>query len=413
MVEPRPTPRPGSRWTSPFTIQPAPRLHAGAGAISHLAEEVDVADGRDLVLLTDAGVRAAGVADLVGEALRPLGRRIVVVDTVPPNPTPEAVEDAAGRLRSLDHPVVVAVGGGSVLDAAKALALVLSTGLDIATLADPEGLDDAALDTPARPLLAVPTTAGTGAETNGFAVLTDPQRHRKVYVGDHRTVPTAAVLDPALTIGVPAAVTASTGMDALTHALESLASRNTNPIAATEALRTVELVFAHLPRACERPEDLAARGAMLLAAHLAGRALTATGLGVAHAIGHALSNRHGTAHGVALASVLPTVLAHNAPAAQEPFDAAHDIVRIDAGPTPRSHERGAPTGAATDEDHPLVLLVGELSAAVGTDRRLRDLGVAPADIELLAADAVADPVIDNNPLTITTETAARLIRACH
>src|SRR5699024_7954776 len=142
---------------------------------------------------------------------------------------------------------------------------------------------------------------------------TDAVRHRKVYVGDHRSVPTAAVMDATLTTGVPAAVTASTGMDALTHALESLASRNTNPIAATEALRGVELVFDHLPRAISHPDDLEARGGMLLAAHLAGRALSATGLGVAHAIGHALSNRHGTPHGVALAAVLPTVLGHNAP----------------------------------------------------------------------------------------------------
>lgn len=413
-------PPPGPR---PFTIEAGPRLHAGIGSTARLVEEVDGAGGRDVLLVTDAGVRATGIPDRIIEILRPLRRSTVIVDDIPANPTVDAVERATARARTLDDPVLIAVGGGSVLDAAKAISLTVPTGLDSRTLAGAVEVDpivdaaDRITATPPRPLIAVPTTAGTGAETNGFAVLTDPLHHRKVYVGDHRSVPIAAILDPELTVGMPPAVTASTGMDALTHALESLASRNSDPISATQALRAVELVFANLPVARDVPHDLEARSAMLLAAHLAGRALTTTGLGVAHAIGHALSNRHGLAHGVALATVLPTVVEHNAPAADEAFTAAHEAAR--AGTRTREVTTGMRPEPAPGERrstaalHPLVPFVARLSTEVGTDHRLRDLGVTEDRVDILAADAIADPVIDNNPLPIDHDTAAFLIRGCH
>src|SRR5699024_569268 len=161
---------------APFTIEPGPRLHAGVDARQRLTDEVGDSAGRTILVLTDPGVRAAGVADLVVDVLRPLGRSIEIVEDIPPNPTVDAVDAIAARVRGLDDPVIVAVGGGSVLDAAKAVTIAAPAGLDVRSLAEePPGSSSVR----ALPLFAVPTTAGTGSETNGFAVLTDAVRHRK------------------------------------------------------------------------------------------------------------------------------------------------------------------------------------------------------------------------------------------
>ena len=160
--------------------------------------------------------------------------------------------------------------------------------------------------------MAVPTTAGTGAETNAFGVVTDPQTRRKFYVGHASTLPAAAVLDPGLTVGLPPPATAATGMDALTHALESYLSVRANPWSDGIALQVIRMIAVHLPRAHADGQDLAARSQMLLAAHMAGIAMASTGLGLCHAVGRALGGRFDIAHGVALTAALPPVLRFNA-----------------------------------------------------------------------------------------------------
>jgi alcohol dehydrogenase len=208
---------------------------------------------------------------------------------------------------------LVAVGGGSSIDAAK--------GIAIAAVNPQRGRD---LDyrrefaVPGLPIVAVPTTAGTGAETNAVGVVTDPATHRKFYVGHASTMPAAAILDPALTVGLPRAVTAATGMDALTHALESYLSLHPNPWSDGIALQAIRMIAANLPRACDDGADLEARSQMLLAAHLAGVAFANTGLGLCHAISHSLGGRWNIAHGVALSMLLPDVLRFNLPVRAAP-----------------------------------------------------------------------------------------------
>src|SRR5258708_15994901 len=157
-------------------------------------------------------------------------------------------------------------------------------------------------------MVGVPTTAGTGAETNAFGVVTDRQTHRKFYVGHASSMPAAAILDPELTVGLPPAATAATGMDALVHALESGMSWRANRWSEGIALQAIRMISAHLPRAFADGTDREARSQMLLASHLAGVAMASTGLGVCHAIGHSLGTRFDIAHGVALTLVLPQVL---------------------------------------------------------------------------------------------------------
>ena len=206
----------------------------------------------------------------------------------------------------------MAVGGGSPIDAAKGIALAA---------VNPErgrALDyRSAFAAAALPIVAVPTTAGTGAETNAFGVVTDPQTRRKFYVGHASSLPAAAILDPELTVGLPPSATAATGMDALIHALESYLSRRANPWSDGIALQVIRMIGVNLPRAFADAADREARAQMLLAAHLAGVGMATTGLGICHAIGHSLGGRFGIAHGVALTLVLPQVLRFNLVACEE------------------------------------------------------------------------------------------------
>ena len=247
----------------------------------------------------------------------------------------------------------MAVGGGSPIDAAKGIALAA-----VNPGARGRGLDYRnEFGVPALPIVAVPTTAGTGAE-NAFGVVTDPVAHRKFYVGHATSMPVAAILDPELTVGLPPSVTAATGLDALTHALECYLSLHPNPWSDGIALHVIRMVAASLPRACDDGADLEARSRMLLAAHMAGVAMAYTGPGICHAIGHSLGGRWDLAHGVTLAMVMPGA-ARNAAAAVEAITALLD--------------------------------------KVGLTRRLADFGITAADHPRIAVGALDDEVLANPP----------------
>lgn len=382
-----------------FETGPAPRLVFGPGALDELGSQVRALGGRRALVVTDPGVAAAGVTDRAVGPLRDSGLPTTVFSDI--SPSPLAAEAAAGIevARQLHGAVVVAVGGGSAMDAAKAIALGATNEVAVERLDDPGSTPE-----PGLPVIAVPTTAGTGSETNGFGVLTDPTRMVKLYPGNDSTLPRVALLDPSLTVGVPSDVTAATGMDVLTHALESLMSRGSNPVAADLALHAVRLVAGSLSRAVADGSDLQARAAMLLAAHQAGRAFASTGLGAAHAIGHALSNRVGTPHGLALAMVLPEVLRYNLEASVDALAAAADAFDI------TSRRGGSESGEA--RANWLITAVEELSATVGTDRPLREAGVGTDLVDVLAADAMADVVIRNNPRTPTRDELVAIVAAC-
>jgi alcohol dehydrogenase len=276
---------------------------------------------------------------------------------------------------------LVAVGGGSPIDAAK--------GIAIAAVNPERGRD---LDyrrefaVPGLPIVAVPTTAGTGAETNAFGVVTDPAAHRKFYVGHASTMPAAAILDPALTVGLPRPVTAATGMDALTHALECYLSLHPNPWSDGIALQAIRMIAANLPRACDDGTDLSARSQMLLAAHMAGVAMANTGLGLCHAIGHSLGGRWNIAHGVALSMLLPDVLRFNLPVRTARL--ADLAFALGVGDTHSGTDRNA---AAAIE------AVAGLRNRVGLTAVLADFGITEADFTQIAADALDDEVLANAP----------------
>jgi len=302
-----------------------------------------------------------------------------------------AVVAAGGR------PAVVAVGGGSSIDAAKGIAVAA---------VNPER--DRDLDyrrtfaQPALPLVAVPTTAGTGTETNAFGVITDLAAQRKFYVGGATSLPAAAILDPELTVGLPPVATAATGMDAMVHALESYMSSRANPWSEGIALQAIRMISTYLPRAFADGTDREARSQMLMAAHLAGVAMASTGLGVCHAIGHSLGGRFGIAHGVALTLVLPQVLQFNAPVCEERL--ADVAFALGVGDTARAVADNA--GAAVDA-------IAGLAGALGLTRRLPDFGISMADFPQISADALDDEVLLNTPRMPTAADIESILTAAH
>lgn len=353
----------------------------GVGSVSELAPIVGAVGGSRVLLVTDAGVAGAGVAGVVAGVLEGGNVEVGVYAGVRPNPSLADCDAAVEETRHLEPRAVVAVGGGSVIDAAKALALMLAN--------DGPARDFEYRRMPvneALPLIAVPTTAGTGAETNSFGVIEDQETHRKLYVGHSSTLPRWVVLDPQLTIGVPAGPTAAAGIDTMAHAFESLSSRRSNPYAEGLNLEVVRMVFHHLPRAVADGGDLEARSQLLLAAHMAGMAMATTGLGLAHGVGHSLSARLGAPHGVALGVLLPHVLRFNTPVLEELY------ARVAVG-------LGLAGPGAGDRDNAgrLVSAIREFVALLSMPPGLGKLGLDTSLIPLVAADALEDEVTANAP----------------
>ena len=315
-----------------LVLDPMPPAHFGAGAVDAVAAVVRGTGCQAAVIVTDRGLAGTAVVASVAGALAAGGIPVTVFSGVRPNPTTADVAAGADTVAAVaaggGRPAVVAVGGGSSIDAAK--------GIAVAAVNPERGRDldyRRTFSQPALPLVAVPTTAGTGTETNPFGVITDPVTQRKFYVGAATARPAAAILDPELTASLPPGGTAATGMDALVHALESCMSRRANPWAEGIALQAIRMISAHLARAVTDGGDLEARSQMLLASHLAGIAFASTGLGICHAIGHALGGRFDIAHGVALTMVLPGVLRFNLPACGERLAAV--AFALGAGDTAR------------------------------------------------------------------------------
>lgn len=374
--------------TQRLTIGPSARAIFGAGCLRELPVALTHLSGRKALVVSDQGLVAAGVAGEVVRILESAAVETAVFGGVQANPDVETLARGARAARGFRPGAVVALGGGSVLDAAKGIALMATNdgpARDFDYRNEPPS--------PGLPVVAVPTTAGTGSETNGFAVIDDPAQRRKFYVGHESVIPRAVILDPELTVSLPSPATAASGMDVLAHALESVSSVRGNPYAEGICLQVTETVFRFLPEAVRDGGNLEARAQMLLAAHLAGLAFSTTGLGMAHAAAHALSARTGAVHGATLAVLLPHVLSFNLPARSDIY------ARLAARVSGRSHPRAA------------VAAVDNLARDVEMPGTLRELGATEEMVPDLVEDALADDVIANTPRPPSAEELRELFRA--
>ena len=289
---------------------PQPVLLVGPGSAAKLGQTIADFGHRRLLLVTDAVITRLGLAAPLTEALRSAGTEFVVFDAITPDAPIPLVEQGLELYRSEGCDAVIALGGGSVMDAAKVIALAAANDKRPRELAGYfRGLRSPA------PIYAVPTTAGTGSEVTVAAIISDPVKGKKYMVADSRIVPDMAALDPTLMLGLPPAVTAATGMDALTHAVEAFVSGWATPATDRWALAAAGMIWQHLPRVVRDGSDLVSREKMALASTYAGLAFTRANVGNVHAIAHQLGGRYHVPHGLANAVMLPVVLRFSVAAA--------------------------------------------------------------------------------------------------
>ena len=362
------------------------RARFGAGIVAELPTVLAELGATSAFVVTDPGVVRSGVAGRVVDLLRSAGIGVELHDDIEPNPPTAVIERGSARLRTFasdpSRIVVVALGGGSTMDSAKVIALHAPNQRAVMAL----GYHDDTVG-PGMPVVAIPTTAGTGAETNTYGVITDESVGRKGYVGHDSVLPKVALLDPELTLGLPPEATAATGVDALTHSLESLLSKNPNPFAEAVALGVIRTIGEWLPRAVEDGSDLEARSRMLLASHYAGVGQqSGTGVGAVHAIGHAIGTRGRLPHGTALATVMPEVF--------ETYLGVRDReLALVAVALAAADPRDPPDEAARAGIDAVERLLGR----VGQRRTLRAQGLGRDAHDTIAQDAADDAAIENSP----------------
>lgn len=300
----------GAGKVTRFLPIPQPTLLVGPGSSARLGQAVAGFGHRKILIVTDAVVSKLGLLRPLTEALKAGGAEFAVFDEITPDAPIPLIERGIAAYREQGCDAIVAVGGGSSMDASKAIAVsIANPKKSLRQLAGYfKGLNTAA------PIYAVPTTAGTGSEVTVAAVIADHERHSKLVIVDTRMVPKMAALDPALMTGLPPAVTAATGIDALTHAVEAFIGNWATPYTDNMALSAVSLIFENLRTCYREGHDMEAREKMALASTYAGIAFTRANVGYVHAIAHQFGGRYHTPHGLANAMVLPHVLRYSAPA---------------------------------------------------------------------------------------------------
>lgn len=378
-----------------LVLDQKPTAHFGAGAVKKVGELAKAEGAKKALVITDSFIAQSDIRKKIEESLSQAGIAVEVFDGVTPNPTTACVDAGSDFAAKSDADILIAVGGGSSMDTAKGVSLGAKNpqrgiGLDYQTQFEKPGL----------PIIAIPTTAGTGSEVNAFGVITDETSHVRFYVGHSSALAKAAILDPELTLGLPPKATAATGMDAMIHAVESYLSIRNNPYSDGIALQTIEMVMKNLPTAYKDGSNLEARANMLLASHIVGVGFSHTGLGLVHGIGHSLGGHFNVPHGVALCTVLEEVLRFNLPARQARM--AKIAQALGVAETNKTEAENAEKAIQS-----LVLLAKE----VGLASKLSDHGITEADLPLLAKTAVDDAVTLNNPIKPTEQDVLGILRS--
>ena len=290
-----------------FDYQPRTRVVFGAGCFSQLGKIAKQFGAQRVLLVTDRGLKEAGHSERAAKYLEGAGLDVFTFDDVSPNPTTNDVDKCVEFARNHQIQLLVGLGGGSSMDCAKGANFLLTNG---GRMQDYRGVGKATKEM--LPMIAVPTTSGTGSEAQSFAVIADPETHMKMPCGDPKAACRVAVLDPELTITMPRSVAAATGIDAMTHAIESYVTLKRNPVSKMFARQAWQLLSQAFPIVMEHPDDIEARGNMLLGAHLAGAAIENSMLGAAHATANPLSAHFHIVHGIAVGVMLPHIIRWNA-----------------------------------------------------------------------------------------------------
>lgn len=374
----------------------APISLIGAGSLERLAEYLKPMKLRKALIVTDAFLAQSKLMARVTGVLASVGLLYVMYDGVHPNPTVTNAQEALKLFADNGCDFLMSFGGGSPHDCAKAVAFLATNG---GRINDYEGLNK--LKKPSSLLFTINTTAGTGSELTRFCVITDEERHVKMTISDWRITPRIAVNDSTLMIDMPPSLTAATGMDALTHAIEAYISTNATPVTDCKALKAIELVANYLPTAVHNGKDLKAREMMINAAYLAGIAFNNASVGYVHSAAHQLGGFYNLPHGLCNAIMLPVVAEYNSAVTLEKFRDISEAFGIDT--RNMSLEQSAQAA---------IIAIRTLSKAVGIPPGLREIkAFNENEIPLLAANALKDMCSLTNPRQATQQEMENLFRA--
>ena len=375
-----------ANWSYPTAIR------FGAGRISEIAEACLAAGITKPLLVTDRGLADMEITTKTLNLVEQAGLGRAMFSDVDPNPNEKNVEEGLKVYREGGFDGVIAFGGGSGLDLAKTLAFMAGQSRplwdfedigDWWTRADPAGI---------HPIVAVPTTAGTGSEVGRASVITNSVSHEKKIIFHPKMLPAVVICDPELTVGMPKFITAGTGLDAFAHCVEAYSSPHYHPMSQGIALEGMRLVVDNLPRAYADGTDLEARANMMSAAAMGATAFQ-KGLGAIHALTHPIGAHHHTHHGTTNAVFMPTVLKFNADAIRDRFDRAAGYLGIDGG------------------FDGFCAFVDEFNAGFAIPKTLGDLGVTDPNLDVLVRDALNDPSTGGNPVKMTEANTRALFEA--
>ncbi|RII00170.1 iron-containing alcohol dehydrogenase [candidate division NPL-UPA2 bacterium Unc8] len=375
-----------------FIFRCPTKIVFGEGVAGDVGNEVDELGGKRAMIITDKHLVET---DLYRQVEKALGRRYVgTFSAVEPDTGVHIVNEGTDTARKLNVDCLVSIGGGSVIDTAKGIAIPLKEG---GRLEDYDGFQ--LLTEPAVPHIAIPTTAGTGSEVTFAAIIKDHQEKRKLVFANTYIIPNVALLDPLMTVGMPPHLTASTAMDAMSHAVESMHTSERIPISDAFALHAIHLIVNYLPGVMEDGNDLLARGQMLIAACIAGAAMSNTHVGLVHALAHSVGGRFGVPHGIANSILLPHGILYNLDACPEIYAAIARALGVDI--------RGM-----SDEDagKKAADAIWELTKKAGLPQKLSEVGVPENGLEEIADLAISDGAIVYNPKPMDPEENLKVLK---
>ena len=383
--------------TTSFDFNQRTRVVFGCGTFSQLGKLAHDLGGRRVLVVTDTGLRKTGYCDQAQNHLSAAGLQVSVFDQVQENPTTDHVDRCVAFARTANIGLIVGLGGGSSIDCAKGANFLLTNG---GRMQDYKGVGLASLAM--LPMIAVPTTSGTGSEAQSFAVIADAETHMKMACGDPKAACRIAILDPELTVTMPAGVAAATGIDAMTHAIESYVTTKRNPISRMFARQAWELLSSAFPVMLREPENLDARGKMQLGAFLAGAAIENSMLGAAHAAANPLTAQFGTKHGIAVGLMLPHVIQWNANVVGDLY---RDLVIAAKWDDAETNRESAPDQLA--EGFTEFLRLAGMPVSVSQAIDVKADGIM---LERLAAEATQQWTGTFNPRTMDVAAFAQLYR---
>lgn len=368
----------------------------GPGARKELPGVVARLGYKKALVVTDKGLMKFGVAKMVLDVLDEAAIPYEIYDEVKPNPTVTNVKMGVEACKKAEADFIIAIGGGSSMDTAKGIGIICNNP-EFSDVISLEGVADTKKKT--VPIIALPTTAGTAAETTINYVIIDEEKQKKMVCVDPNDIPAVAIIDAELMYSLPKSLTAATGMDAMTHAIEGLITKGAWELSDMFEIKAIEMIHKYLPIAVNEPTNPVGRDGMAVAQYVAGMAFSNVGLGVDHGMAHPLSALHDIPHGVACAMLLPTVMKFNAPAALPKYvDIAKALGVYKDGMT----QQEAADAACAEIDN--------LSRLVGIPTHLSELGITEKDIDALADQAIVDACTPGNPREVTRDDIVALYK---